>query len=29
VSPTYNDYVVYALPTCDKVMHKYSLWIYY
>ena len=25
VSPTYNDYVVYALPTCDKVMHKYSL----
>jgi hypothetical protein len=25
VSPTYNDYVVYALPTCDKVMHNYSL----
>ena len=25
VSPTYNEYVVYALPTCDKVMHKYSL----
>ena len=25
VSSTYNDYVVYALPTCDKVMHKYSL----
>ena len=35
VSPTYNDYVVYALPTCYKVMphrpvfvgeweHKYS-----
>lgn len=20
VSPPYNDYVVYALPTCDKVM---------
>ena len=20
VSPTYNDYMVYALPTCDKVM---------
>ena len=20
VSPTYNDYVIYALPTCDKVM---------
>ena len=40
VSPTYNDYVVYALPTCYKVMpprpvfvgeweHKYSFWIYY
>ena len=40
VSPTYNDYVVYALPTCYRVMphrpvfvgeweHKYPLWIYY
>ena len=40
VSPTYNDYVVYALPTCNRVMphrpvfvgeweHKYPLWIYY
>ena len=40
VSPTYNDYVIYALPTCYRVMphrpifvgeweHKYSLRIYY
>ena len=40
VSPTYNDYVVYALPTCYKIMphrpifvgeweHNYSFWIYY